>query len=93
MAFDARGLKVFATGGAVGEGENSVVKLWQYATADADTLVEAGGYFDTTAMAQGDLILASLGIGGTEEVKVYTVSVGTGDPSNNDVTVVPMSVV
>lgn len=93
MAFDAAGLQHFNNGGAIGDGGGSVKKLWHYATADADTTVEANGYFDTTALSQGDLVFASLGVGGTEEVKVYIVSVGSGDPANNDVTVVPMAVV
>lgn len=93
MAFIDDGLITIAFGGAVGSGSNSVKKLWFYATADADTVVEADGYFDTTAMNQGDLILASLGVGGTEEVKMYTVSVGTGDPVGNDVTVLAMAVI
>ena len=93
MAFDSDGLQQFNSGGAVGSGAGSVKKLWHYATADADTAVEANGYFDTTALNQGDLVFASLGVGATEEVKVYIVSVGTGDPSSNDVTVTPMAVV
>lgn len=93
MPFLASGLQQINNGGAVGTGQGSVKKLWFYATADADAAVEADGYFDSTAMNQGDLILASLGVGGTEEVKIYTVSVGNGDPDNNDVTVVPMAIV
>jgi len=90
MAFNAVGLQQFNSGGAVGTGSGSVKKLWHYATADADTAVEAGAYFDTTALNLGDILIASLGVGGTEEVKMYIVSVGTGDPASNDVTVVPM---
>ena len=90
MAFDAKGLIQFNSGGAVGDGAGSVKKLWHYATTDADTTVEANGYFDTTALNLGDILIASLGVGGTEEVKVYIVSVGTGDPAANDVTLAPM---
>lgn len=90
MAFAATGLINFNSGGAVGTGAGSVKKLWHYATADADTTVEADGYFDTTALNQGDLVFTSLGVGGTEEAKIYTVSVGTGDPASNDVTIVAM---
>ena len=89
MAFNADGLQQFNSGGAVGSGAGSVKKRWHYATGDADTVVEAGGYFDTTALNQGDLVFASLGVGATEEAKVYIVSVGTGDPDTNDVTVTP----
>ena len=90
MAFSAVGLQQFNSGGAVGAGAGSVKKLWHYATADADTLVEGDGYFDTTALNLGDILIASLGVGGVEEVKMYIVSVGTGDPSSNDVTIAPM---
>lgn len=93
MAFDVEGLIVFSTGGAVagaGGALTSVNKLWHYSTGDADTVVEADGYFDTTEMALGDLVLCSLGVGGTEEVKIYIVSVGTGDRVGNDVTLVAM---
>lgn len=93
MAFDSDGLQQFNSGGAVGSGAGSVKKLWHYATADADTVVEADGYFDTTALNLGDLVFASLGVGGVEEVKVYIVPVGTGNPASNDVTVTPMAVV
>ena len=93
MAFLASGLQQFNAGGAVGSGAGSVKKLWHYATADADTAVEADGYFDGTALNVGDIVIASLGVGGTEEVKIYIVSVGTGDPTSNDVTVTPMAVV
>ena len=44
-------------------------------------------------MGQGDIVIASLGVTGTEEVKIYIVSVGTGDIDSNDVTIVAMAVV
>ena len=90
MAYIDDGLILIATGAAVGSGEGSAKSIYFYATADADTVVEANGYFDTTDLRQGDLVFASLGVGATEEVKVYTVSVGTGDRGNNDVTIAPM---
>ena len=93
MAFDIQGLQNFNNGGALGTGEGSVAKLWHYVTNDVDTVVEADGYFDTTALAKDDIVLATLDSDGTPEVKVYVVAVGTGDPSNNDVTVTPMAVV
>lgn len=92
MAFAATGLINFNSGGALGAGGTltSVKSLWHYATNDADTVVEADGYFDSTGMALGDIVIASLDLDGTPEVKVYVVSVGTGDPASNDVTVVAM---
>ena len=93
MAFDADGLQNFNNGGALGSGESSVSKLWHYVTNDADTVVEANGYFDTTALSAGDLLFASLDMDGTPEVKAYVVAVGTGDPASNDVTITPMIIV
>ena len=95
MAFDAEGLIQFNGGGAeAGQGGTltGVKKLWHYTTNDADTVVEADGYFDSTEMGLGDLIFASLDLDGTPEVKFYIVSVGTGDRFSNDVTIVPMPV-
>lgn len=89
MAYDATGLKKIADGGALGTAPNNVISIWHYATNDADTVVEANAYFDTTAMKKGDIVHASLDIDGTPEYKCYIVSVGTGDPASNDVTVVP----
>lgn len=90
MAYAAAGLVRIAGGAAVGVGAGSSKSVYFYTTADADTTVEAGAYFDATDLTQGDIIIASLGIGGTEEVKIYTVSVGSGDKDSNDVTVVAM---
>ena len=90
MAYDADGLQQFNNGGALGTGAGSVATLWHYVTDDADTVVEANAYFDTTALKKNDLLFASLDMDGTPEVKAYVVSVGTGDPDTNDVTIVPM---
>ena len=88
--FDTKGLIAFNEGGADGSGASSVKSLYHYVTNDADTVVEADGYFDSTGLKKGDIVIASLDLDGTPEVKVYVVSVGTGDPSSNDVTVAPM---
>lgn len=93
MAFLASGLQAFNNGGSLGSGEGSVATLWHYHTNDADTVVEANGYFDTTALKAGDVVIASLDMDGTPEVKMYVVSVGTGDPASNDVTIAPMLIV
>lgn len=91
MAFENDGLQRTVYGGALGAaGPGNVMSVWHYITNDADTVVEAGGYFDTTAMLLGDLLFGALDVDGTPEAKVYIVSVGTGDPDTNDVTVVPM---
>lgn len=88
MAYISRGLKLVSTGGAIGTGATSSKGIYHYATNDADTVVETDGYFDDIdgdPLGVGDLILASLDVDGTPEVKVYIVSVGGGD-----VTIVPM---
>jgi len=92
MAFSATGLKLTSLGGAIGVGENSVKNIYHYATNDVDTVVEADAYFDNALIDDslniGDIILASLDVDGTPEVKIYIVSVG-----GSDVTVVPMLIV
>ncbi len=95
MAFDREGLIQFNSGGAeAGQGGTltGVKKVWHYVTNDADTVVEADGYFDATEMGKGDVILASLDLDGTPEVKVYIGSVGTGDRWANDVTIVSLNI-
>lgn len=82
MAYDKTGHVVVSNGGAVGTGEGSLKKIHHYATNDADTVVEADGYFDGAAEmftpGKGDLILASLDCDGTAEAKMYIVN-RTGD--------------
>lgn len=88
MAYIAAGLKLVSTGGAIGTGSGSSKSIYHYATNDADTVVEAGAYFDDIdgdPLKVGDIIIASLDVDGTPEVKIYIVSVGGGD-----VTIVPM---
>ncbi len=93
MAFEASGLQHYNNGGALGTGAGSAKRLWHYATNDTDTVVEANGYFDSTAMNLGGVVIASLDLDGTPEVKLYVVSVGTGQQGANDVTVAPMIIV
>tara|TARA_B100000700_G_scaffold323297_1_gene426742 strand:- start:1313 stop:1594 length:282 start_codon:yes stop_codon:yes gene_type:complete len=90
MAYAAAGLVQIANGGAIGTGEGSVKRIFHYATNDADTVVEADGYFDNTDLNDGDLLVCSLDVDGTAEIKTYIVSVGTGDIDSNDVTIVAM---
>lgn len=89
MAFAATGLRKVTEGGALGTGPGNVQSVYYYITNDADTVVEANAYFDTTDMKKGDVVHATVDIDGTPEYKCYVVSVGTGDKSSNDVTVVP----
>ncbi len=86
MAYNADGLRSFAFGGILGTNSVSTTtgqvssfaqkKLWHYVTNDADTVVEADGYFDATGIGPGDLVFCSLDIDGTDEVKIY-VATGT----------------
>lgn len=87
MAFNPKHLVQFNSGGALGEGEGSVKKLWHYVTNDVDTAVEGNGYFDNTAMNIGDIVICSLDLDNQAEPKIYVVTAGTGDPNNNDVTI------
>lgn len=89
MAFAESGLQVLSFGGTLTAGQPAA-NIWHYITNDADTVVEANAYFDLTAMRLGDLLLASIDVDGTPEVKAYIVSVGTGDKAANDVTIAPM---
>lgn len=82
MAYVADGLKLVSTGGAIGEGASSSKSIYHYATNDADTVVETDGYFDDIngdPLVVGDLIMASVDVDGTPEVKMYIVAVGGGD--------------
>lgn len=91
MAYLAAGLKMLNPGGAIGAGVGSSKNIYHYATDDVDTVVETDGYFDDIdgdPLIVGDLILASLDVDGTPEVKIYIVSVG-----GSDVTIVPMAIV
>jgi hypothetical protein len=88
MAFAASGLRNYAHGGTLGTGEGSQNSIWHYVTNDADTVVEADGYFDGLGIYPGDIIHASLDMDGTPEVKIYVAS-----GSQADVTVTAMLIV
>ena len=89
MAYDAAGIQSISFGGALTDG-TPAAQIWHYITNDADTVVETDAYFDSTSMRAGDILIASLDMDGTDEVKVYVVSVGTGLSDSNDVTIVAM---
>lgn len=91
MAYLTAGLKMLNPGGAIGAGEGSSKDIYHYATNDIDTVVQTDGYFDDIdgdPLVVGDLILASLDVDGTPEVKIYIVTVG-----GSDVTIVPMAII
>ncbi len=92
MAYASAGLVLISQGAAIGTGSGSSKSVYFYTTNDADTVVEAGAYFDTTDFALGDAVLATMDVDGTPEFKAYVVSVGTGDIASNDVTVVPFKI-
>lgn len=82
MAYIAAGLKLVSTGGAIGAGSGSSKSIYHYATNDVDTVVETDAYFDDIdgdPLKKGDLIMASIDVDGTPEVKMYIVAVGGSD--------------
>lgn len=81
MAFDVGGLIAIATGAAVA-GSGTRGTIYHYATNDADTVVEADGYFDGAlddGLNKGDVIIANIDMDGTPEGKNYLVTVGGAD--------------
>lgn len=80
MSYAAAGLRRVTYGGSISTGAGSVKSIWHYATNDTDTQVEGAGYFNSayTNFAQGDLIMCSLDVDGTPEVKHYIVTSATG---------------
>ena len=54
--------------------------IWFYTDGDAKATVVASGYFNASSelLSQGDVILCSIGIGGTPEMDVLTVTSATG---------------
>lgn len=81
MAFDVSGLVAIATG-AVAGGSGTRATIYHYATNDADTVVEADGYFDGAlddGLNAGDVIIANIDMDGTPEAKNYLVTVGGAD--------------
>lgn len=92
MAYSVVGLACFNTGGSIADG-TPVNRMWHYITNDDDDTVETDAYFDSTGMRAGDLVFCSLDMDGTDEVKIYVVSVGTGlSDGANDVTIVSMKI-
>jgi len=68
-------------GDATSEGSASMISLWGYVTTDSAATVETAGYFPAATLYQmlnvGDVIVASMGIGGTQKAKLYVVTVST----------------
>jgi hypothetical protein len=54
--------------------------IWFYTDGDAKATVVASGYFDLSyaEVSKGDVILCSIGVGGTHEIDVITVTSETG---------------
>lgn len=80
MAYATEGLRRIGYGGSVGNGAGSVRSLWHYATNDAAATVEAANYFNSEAaqFTKGDVIEASMVLGGTPVTKRYIVTSATG---------------
>ena len=54
--------------------------LWFYTDGDAKAAVVGSGYFNSAykELSKGDIILCSIGVGGTHEMDVVTVTSETG---------------
>ena len=63
-----------------GQVSPSQVSHWGYATADTAATVETSGYFNSAAtlLAKGDVIDASMVLGGTPVFKNYVVTSASG---------------
>lgn len=76
MAYNAKGFKTIAPGGAVDTGPGNVRKICHYATNDTAAVVEGAGYFNTEILnlTIGDIIHSSMDLDGTPAFKTYLVS-------------------
>jgi len=92
MAYDAKGLRRFSYGGAVGNGADSVRSIWHYVSNDAVAAVAASGYFNSARddLIVGDVIVASLDVGATAVLRNYIV---TAAPASGDVVIAAQNVV
>lgn len=78
-------------GSPLGDAPGNINQIYWYRTNDADTVVEGDGYFDgvlNDGLNVGDLIFAEVDVDGTEELKLYRVTVGGADVT---VVVMPLS--
>lgn len=84
-------LRAIHEGSPLGTAPGNVNQIYWYRTNDADTVVEANGYFDgvlNDGLNVGDLIFAEIDVDGIEELKLYRVTVGGADVT---VVVMPLS--
>lgn len=75
-------LRAIHEGAPLGDAPGNINQVYWYRTNDADTVVEADGYFDgvlNDGLNVGDLIFAECDVDGTEELKLYRVTVGGAD--------------
>lgn len=79
MAFNKNNLRRQESMGSIGNGANSVRFLNTYLTDDTPATVEGASYFNAAwqELAPGDIIIASMGIGGTLKAKIYQVTAST----------------
>lgn len=82
MPLTPNSLIAVSTGAArPGAGAGNRTKLWLYNTDDTHAQVLAANYFNSLAsrLTRGDVIIATVSMGGTQEVRVYgvrTISAG-----------------
>ena len=87
MAYDVKNIKRFA----IGATQNSITAgIWHYKSADAVATVETANYFNALAaeLQIGDIIFASLVMGGSPVGRQYMVTANTGTV----VTIAPQNV-
>lgn len=90
MSYNKDGMKLVAVGGSAAQTfptPGNTNRVWHYVTADASDTIEANGYFDSTDLLAGDIVIATCLIGGTPKGRHLMCTVGTGNKDSNDVTV------
>lgn len=90
MAFNKDGLKLVAVGGSVAQTHPSAGntnRVWNYVTTDDTDTIAADGYFDSTDLLKGDIVLAVCLMSSTPKMRSLLCTVGTGNKDSNDVTV------
>lgn len=79
MPVNTKELQLMENGASLSVG-GAVQKHWSLKTNDTATAVQADGYFDGCGVDAGDLIYATVNMGGaTPSFRLYGVTVGGGD--------------
>ena len=80
MAFNAYGFKTISHIGTIDGSAGSMRSLHGYVTNDDDAAVETSGYFNSIAerINTGDILLASLDLDGTPDMRSYVMTNNSG---------------